>query len=521
MKKRSGLEECLVVFLILFFAFLNIFHILPPLFRISPRISYLAIGHYGYDYLSYLALIKQGLAGNWLAVNQFTGEKMPAYWVVVWPYLLAGQVGRLFSFSAPLVYWLFVFLLTAAILLAAYFLISCVCREKKFLVLPVFLTFIFASPFFKIKTFNPFLPEIYRLTWYSEATFLNRLSVIPHHLLAIFLTLLLFLTSFSFWQEFFQKKSSGKKIWLEFLLIVFLFVLIMTLWPVRVVYLFPAFIFSFGWGFFVNQQRDKRKLFTALAMVLFSALILLGSGFYFRQNISRVYSSEIVSFEKGQMEFPSLVRFLLAVGPVFIFGWLAVIFLILKKSRLPLALVFGLLASLFSYFLFFTPVSLLFNNHNSRFIFSEAYLFLSLTLFFALEKILSKKIKAFWLLMVILAVFSLPSFFQVLRERSKSLESASPLHQYLDKEILAGFHFLDRLPEEKVVLTSPTSDFGAVLPAFAKTKVFLGYWPATVNYQQKLSQAQNFYAGKMNKKEQEDFLTQNGINYIVFTAYDF
>ena len=101
------------------------------------------------------------------------------------------------------------------------------------------------------------------------------------------------------------------------------------------------------------------------------------------------------------------------------------------------------------------------------------------------------------------------------------MESASPLHQYLDKEVLAGFHFLDRLPEEKVVLTSPTSDFGAVLPAFAKTKVFLGYWPATVNYQQKLSQVQDFYAGKMDREEQKNFLTQNGINYIVFTAYDF
>ena len=518
MKKR-GFEEYLAVFLALIFAFLNIFHILPPLFKIPPGTSYLAIGHYGYDYLGYLALIKQGLAGSWLAVNQFTSEKMPGYWVVVWPYLLAGQLGRIFSFSAPLVYWLFVFLLTVAILLTAYFLISLVCRGKKFLVFPVFLTFIFAAPFFKIKT-NPFSWEVYRLSWYSEADFLNRLSVIPHHLLAIFLTLVLFLTCFSFWEDFFQKKASSKKIWLKFFPIVFLFVLMMTLWPLRVVYLFPAFVFSFGWGIF-SLGKDKQKLFTALGMVLFSGLVLLGSGFYFKQNISQVYSPDLVAWEKSQMEFPSPLRFLLATGPVFVLGWLAVIFLVLKKSKLPLVLIFGLLASFLSYFLFFTPVSLIFNNHNSRFIFSEAYLFLSLSLFFALEKIFSKKIKIFWLLVVILAVFSLPSFFQVLKGRSKSLERVSFFHQYLDKEIIEGFQFLDRLPGEKVVLTSPSFDLGAVLPAFVRAKVFLGYWPATADYQQKLSQAQDFYAGKMSKSQQKEFLTKNGINYVIFTAYDF
>jgi len=222
------------------------------------------------------------------------------------------------------------------------------------------------------------------------------------------------------------------------------------------------------------------------------------------------------------MEFPTPVRFLLASGPVFILGWLGLIFLILKKSRLPLVLVFGLLASFLSYFLFFTPVSLFFNNHNSRFIFSEAYLFLSLVLFFALEKILPQKnFKLFWLLVAILAVFSFPSFFQVLKGRIKSLESVSSLHQYLDKEILAGFRFLDRLPKEKIVLTSPNSDFGAVLPAFVRAKVFLGYWPATTNYHQKLSQAQDFYNGKMSREEQKEFLTKNSINYIILTAYDF
>jgi len=522
MKKGSGFGEYLAVFLALVFAFLNIFHILPPLFKIPPGISYLAIGHYGYDYLGYLALIKQGLAGDFLAVNQFAGEKMPGYWVIAWPYLLAGQVGRLFSFSAPLVYWLSVFLLTGAILLAVYFLISFVCREKKFLVFPVFLSFIFASPFFKIKNLKPFLPEIYRLTWYSEATFLDRLSVIPHHLLAIFLTLGLFLASVFFWQEFFQKKPLNLKIWLKFFPIVFLFVLIMTLWPIRIVYLFPAFIFSFAWGFFAYRLKDKQKLLTGSGMVLFLAFVLLGSGLYFKQNVAAVYSPELVSWEKSQMEFPSLGCFFLATGPVFIFGWLGLIFLILKKVNLPLVLFFGLLASFLSYFLFFTPVSLFFNNHNSRFIFSEAYLFLSLTLFFALEKILPKKnFRLLWLFVVLLAIFSFPSFFQVLRVRIKSLESVSPIHFFLDKEILAGFQFLDRLPGEKIVLTPPSSDFGVVLPAFTKAKVFLGYWPATTNYQQKLSQAQDFYNGKMSNSQQKEFLTKNGINYIILTAYDF
>jgi len=521
MKKGSDSKEYLAVFLALVFAFLNIFHILPPFFKTPPGTSYLAIGHYGYDYLACLSFIKQGLAGSWLAVNQFNSEKMAGWLVVTWPFLLAGQIGRLFSFSAPLVYWLFVFLLTTVILLAAYFLVSLACGEKKFLVFPVFLTFIFAAPFFKIKSLKPFSPEIYRLTWYSEATFLNRLSVIPHHLTAIFLTLALFLACFSFWEHFFQKKSSSPKIWLKFFPIVLLFVLIMTLWPLRIVYLFPAFVFSFGWGFFTYRLKDKQKLLTGLKMVLLLTLVLIFTGLYFKNNISHVYLPEVASWEKAQMEFPSLGRFFLATGPVFIFGWLGLIFLILKKVKLPLVLVFGLLASFLSYLLFFTPVSLIFSNHNSRFIFSEAYLFLSLALFFALEKILPKKIRLFWLLVVLSAIFSFPSFFQVLRVRIKSLESVSPIHLFLDKEILAGFQFLDHLPGEKIVLTPPSSDFGAVLPAFAKAKVFLGYWPATTNYQQKLSQAQDFYNGKMSGFQQKEFLTKNGINYIILTAYDF
>ena len=518
--KRSGFKEYLAVFLALVFAFLNIFHILPHFFKAPPGTSYLAIGHYGYDYLACLAVIKQGLAGSWSAVNQFNSEKMAGWWVVTWPLLLAGQIGRLFSFSAPLVYWLSVFLLTVVILLAAYFLISLVCREKKFLVFPVFLTFIFAAPFFKIKTLKPFSPEVYRLTWYSEATFLNRLSVIPHHLTAIFLTLALFLACFSFWEYFFPKKASSSKIWLKFFPIALLFVLIMTLWPLRIVYLFPTFIFSFGWGFFSYQLKEKQKLLTGLKMVLFLTIFLILTGLCFKKDISNVYLPEVVSWEKAQMEFPSLGRFLLATGPVFILGWLGLIFLILKKVKLPLVLVFGLSASFLSYFLFFTPVSLVFSNHNSRFIFSEAYLFLSLSLFFALEKIFPKKIKVFWLLVVILAIFSFPSFFQVLKVRAKSLEGVSPIHLFLDKEVLAGFQFLDRLPGEKVVLTPPSSDFGVVLPAFAKAKVFLGYWPGTTNYQQKLSQAQDFYNGKMSRLQQKEFLTKNGINYIIWTFYD-
>lgn len=525
MKRRLDFQVYLAVFFSFLFGFFNIVHVLPPFFKIPKGTVYLAIGHYGYDYLYYLAVIKQGLAGHWQIVNQLTSERLLGFWVVYWPYLLAGQFSRLFSLWPQLTYWLTVFFLTMAILLVTYFLIRLVCGKRKTLIFPVFLSFIFTTPFFRIESWWPFKAEIYHLTWYSNAVFFDRLSVISHHLLAIFFTIFLFIVCFHFWDLFFRKARDldFRRIWVYFLLILFLFLLVMSLIPIRIVYLFPAFILSFAYGFFRHRVKDKQRWAMALTMLIFLTLTLSFFGIYFKANINQVYFPEVALWEKSQVEFPAPSRFLLGSGPIFILGLLGLLLLLIKKKELPPVLVFGLLTSFLSYFLFYTRVSLYFGNHNSRFIFSEAYLFLNLAFFFALDEFVGKnKTKLVWLVIIFLALFSLSPFFQLLTDRTKEMANIPPYHQYLDKEIIAGFQFIDRLTEsEKIVLTAPKSDFGTVLPAFADAKVFMGRWLATINYHSKAALADAFYSGKMTAQEKRDFLYQNRIKYVIWTAYDF
>ena len=95
-------------------AILSILHVILGFAKTPPGTVYLATGHYYLDYYYYLQFVAQGLRGYWLP-HQYSAIDDPSIYFQLEPYVLFGQLFRIFHLSPIIVYWLVVFLMTAVL----------------------------------------------------------------------------------------------------------------------------------------------------------------------------------------------------------------------------------------------------------------------------------------------------------------------------------------------------------------------------------------------------------------------
>lgn len=509
--------------------FFNTLHVILLSFKTPPGKMFMGVGHFFLDYYNYLSMIAEGSRGDWQITTQMTTERFPRYWAIYWPYLLIGKIGKFFSLSAVSSYWLSVFILSVLVIWFSYYLISMICESKSHLIISVFLIFLTASPFFKLISLIPLEMKVYEISWYLQAPIFSRLTVIPHHLLASISVIGVFVFSSSFfayltgWLEDKKQPQSSK----SFLMIVACFLLLGSLFPLRIVYLAPGFALSLLFILVRSQTKDKRKIFKVLGYIFLLAVILGLEGAVVKTNIEGIYSPDMVRWETNAMEFPPLKIFILGSGPVLILAFLTIFYFIKKvfyaaKSIQP-TLFFGLVSSAISYILFYTKISLIFKNHNSRFLFPEAYLFMAILIIWVWEKNFSAPFRRKKMIVCFLVLgfclFSILPLKDFLTERLNPPLSDSH-YQYLDQGIIAGLEFVGKQKGKKIILGAPKSDFGLLVPVFADSFSFVGRWLLTVDYNRKLNEANLFFRGNWDLATKKDFLVRNKIDYLLWSQLD-
>jgi len=526
MKKRT--PDFLALILAILIGFGNVYNVFLNFLRTPLKTQYLGISNfYVPDYLNYLAEVGQGMRGFWQAVNLYTQEGTVSYWVISWPYLLVGHLSRLFFLRPQVGYWISVFFLTGAIVFGAYLFLKVVLAAmgKGYLLFPILIVYLLATPFFLIRPDYPRV-QIWRVTWYYQADFFERTSTILHHLVANLGIMALFLASFYFFELLNEKKYTFRS-FLSWLGITFLLILVMSITPIKLTYLLPAFGITLFYSLFFYRFFNLKAILFYGTSFLGLLLTLFLFGLYFQKNVSAMSYPEIVAWEKSMMQWPSLKVFFITSGLVLVLAIPGLLVLIKEifKTKIHPSIILGILASIFSYALFFTRFSLIFNNHNSRLLFPDAYLFMAAVIFLALDRLKmeysKKKIIVLLVTMGIICV-SLPSFYIALRDRSYSNpDFKEEYFKYLPEEIIEGFKFLgSQSPKNSLVLLSMVSGLRMILPIYAQARVYAARELVTINFPTKVKNCNDFFSNVMGNREKIKFLQKEKIDYIVFTLYD-
>lgn len=521
MKKNK--KTVLVLLIAIVFSFLNILHVVLPAFKIPKDTQYMAVGHSFNDYFNLLSFVNEGKHGSWKAYNAFTGEDLGEFLLTAWPNLLIGKLARLLSLTPQLGYWLAVFFLGLGVILSVYFLLTLALEEKKYLVLPVFLAYIFSGPFFKIESLRPFKFYFYNLTWYYRSPFFDRLSIIPHFLLSSLFIIWAFIASYYFFESL-KNGEIGRKTMISFGMVTVFLILILSLTPIKIIYWLVAFgIVTAGQLF--GKVKKRSQIFLLLLMFLATGLTFFLFGLYLRSDIGPTYFPEVKEWERRSLEYPSLKSLILGSGPILVLALASTPFILGLGilGKINPTILFGFTATCLSYILFYTRFSLLFDNHNSRLIFPEAYLFMPMVFFLMLDRVGEKlklnRYNLVWTVCLLLVVFSVPSLYSSVRQRIGDASSVAGYYQYPPNGLVAGFKYIDqRTRKKEVVLTSQR--MANLLPSFADIKAFVCRPLATIDYDRKLTEATMFFSGRLNSKDKYDFLHNNGIKYIIVTPFD-
>ena len=328
--------------------------------------------------------------------------------------------------------------------------------------------------------------------------------------------------------ESFKKKKYTFRSFLFWLAIAFLLFLVMSIAPIEVTYLLPAFGAALVYSlFFYRFFKPKGILFNGISFeVLVLGLFLFG--LYFQKNIASFYNEEVGIAEiSNHMAWPTLKNFFFASGPVLILAIPALLILCRNviKAFIHPSLFMGVTASILSYALFSTKISLLFNTHNSRFLFPDAYLFMAMVVFLALDELKAKSWKkkaVIWLTTILIIGFSVPANYFILKLRGEKRTSfTEEYYEYLPDDLVDGLKFLENESlKNPLVLTTVVSGLRMFLPIYTQARVYATNYAHTINFPQKAKNCNDFFTNVMSDQQKIDFLRREKINYLVFSIYD-
>lgn len=499
-------------------AIINILHVIIGAARTPPNHIYMATGHYYFDYFLYLAAIAQGISGHWLPLNYLSNDDKLIQ-LRFFPYVIFGQIGRLFGLNPQLIYWIAVFLLSVIVLIVFYLIIAQVFETKPFYVKIIgFLTAIFASPFYKLVFINGQKELVAYDFWYGPSNFLRRFGVVPYHLLGLLLILIVIINIAKTYKNI-NNLPISKVLILGFVCALLMMV-IMSFSPFSLINLLPtlAIVTLF---YFIKDQKNSYK-YCLFALIIMSIVVPCGVILKLSyNNIGLV--KRISELEMQWQERVSLVFLLLNIGPIVFllpFG-----FLNYFKKIDPLKLTLAVF-TLISYGLFISPVATFLGTHNLRFFSPVNYIFFSLLTTLGLINIVNIAKTKRRLILIILTILLLgySSYFNFIniKKRINNQDPYTPLTRitYLPKDLGEGMNYLQKQKGERAVLTAPFADIGLITPVLSYKRVYLGQKIETADYENKQSQADKFYKGLMDEKEAWKFLTKNNIGFIILTELD-
>jgi hypothetical protein len=492
----------------------NILHVIFGFLQTPAGYVYIADGHYYLDYLYYLMVISQGMAGRWLTANYLTvGDNYTN--IRGTPYILLGHLARIFHLTSQFIYWLTVFILGFLLVFMFYLTIRKILPDKSVLLRIIILAIgVFSTPFYKMVISAGQLNLVPYDYWYGPSIFIRRFGAVPYHLLSSILILWLILYLSEALESFGKKTTTGvlKKAVTVSLIVIFL----LMFSPFNLINLAVAVGITAVIYF-------KRKVHRYLIFFLTMGALILPAGFV----IKNMYGNpdllkRISALELTWNENPSLIFLLKNIGPIIIFFPLGLIEFFKRSSVLKTMLFVFVLVS---YVLFLSPVAQILGTHNLRFLSPVSYIFLGALGGLGMLKVaeISKKYRKpiacilFLILMIYFSVFN----YETLYNRAFGLDSSTPrrIIDYLPKQIYEGFKFLKNQKEDNV-LTGPYEYIGMLVATFSGKHVYLGRILDTSQFEEKQALAMRFFQGNMEVDEAKEFFLKNNINVVFLTSVD-
>ncbi len=546
----------IITSLIIGFIFLGLS--LAPLFyeanlqkKLPPnRVMILGEPQYPYDYNVYLSKIRQGKEGRWTIIDKYTNQVNQKGVFLQMFYLLQGKAAKLLNLAPAPTYHLtniltaFAWILT--IITANIFFL----KQKKYFLPGILLSFLASSFPLVFDMYGRFWIGHF-MGWWQEMDVLKRISYIPHYNLNyIIITILTILLSL-YGQKQLKKRQKTK----------YLTAIITLTFLGFFIHPSGSIVFLLSWFLYhalrlVLKTYSKKQLITVLIHSSILGAVNLIPLMYLQKVTTTYPWKSLVDYDQYFRLTVPIKDYLLSLGPVFITGALAIILLITKLLKtfkrqnnnnqnrkirikekaaqekllklLPLATWFiAAFSSLLGFKLFPYQSEL-------RFVQTANHIPLAILSIFLLKEIMGlaknsqQKIAAalsittIYLVITVLGslqvIYSLKSQFLFLSQKTQAdfpkVAYPPQVTQPL-KDFYLGLKYLEQKTNRNTVVLSQLTA-GNYIPAYAGNFVYLGHVSETPNFTQREKQTTDFFQGRLNQLQAENFLKQENINYIFY-----
>jgi len=484
------------------------------------------VGHYYEDYYEYIAFVKQGGYGNIIFHNPFTNDDKGTLFVPWWPLTLTGFIYSLIlKLPASLAFWISSFINMIVFFVLSFKAIDlimkkCSYRNKLF----AFMLSLISSSYFSLENWQTFKINIYN-NWTSIGFPFTRYNIgTPQHQLAN----IIYILSIIILAKVLQQKINWKTYGWYFSLSL---VLLLTR-PINAVVLWFAIFLSLV---IENVRPISNK---SLKTILFKVKKTLKESFplYFLSiitlliflllikllNTSQAYQNSM-NTEIHNFRYPAIKEYLLSVGIILPLAILGLPYYLKHFSFMRLVF---LITSGISIFMLLVPIQIhgenilsLFYVQNLRFNNPLTYVFLGTCAVEPLRRL--GKGKVFYLAVILVLLFNIPSLFIAWREAIVWPNTISPSYlQFMPNDMYKGIKNLENSNPNKIILTSLKSKLGMMVPSISGCTVFLGINDFTLNMNNKVKTANQFFSLEMDQETAKKFLSSERISEILITKLD-
>ncbi len=550
-----------VIFICLIFSLFLISPVVLTLFKTPPNTVNMLVGHYYEDYYEYLSFIKQGQKGNLIPVNFFDNNDRSSLFSPWWPYSLMGFVSYIFHLDIPpsIIYWIgagtFSFILLTLTFIAVSTLLK---KERPIIQLMSFLLIITSSGFFNI--FDTLKDPLHKIIpydfWYSAGSPFSRYNIgTPHHQITHIIFLIMVLFAINHYQKPLKL--------ITFAVYFILSLLLLTLSPPQLLLFWLAYLVATivvvishlftgdaRDGFTLNvftmkgipngahppaggehhlgklERQDPQIMINKMFLPLITTIICLApiAYFFYKYSLSSPAYISAKLWDIHHFYYPGLSLFILTTGPLIL---LALFGLIVYFSKLSFEKLFFFFITFFSFLFILVPINIsptggnilaFIGIHNQRFNTPHSYLFLGVAAILFIKAIFKKPVRIVAVSLLIL-IFSSLSLFGSWLAHSQDPYSVGFL-QFIPKEQYIGLQVLEKDKDDSVVLASPQSLLGLIIPAVSNKRVYLGRSIFTMNLDEKTAIANKFYSMNLTPNEAREFLIKENIGIILLSTFE-
>jgi hypothetical protein len=507
------MEYILVLILILLFSTLNMLPVLLSAFTVPQGSIFIGIPHWYEDYFFYLSLIKQGVIGQWQALNWFTTEPIPPY-PGYWCYLLLGHIGAVIHLNPWVIYNIALFLSSIVYLSLIYGFIRHIFPKQPFQRIVGFIIAVSATAFFRISYASQTVVITPYSFYFTPTLALNRLGGTIHQLWTNILVVIYIFVSYPLLDNLLSKPVSelSKK---RILLIMGIHVLLFSLNPAAAAMVLTSFGIT-GLLLIMNKRHWSSLSILIGIIVLLSVISIPFLLQYIDASKHPLYQYILLSFSKT-FERVTPDAFFLATGAISIFALFGFFPWIKEKTSLS---VFGAVFVLFPILLYLSPIPGLCNLPYERILQPASYIFLGPIAALGLIIIAAylhrvTHIKKIILIAGFLTVFLLLQGVVVGKEvesRFRGLQEAYFLNT-IPKELYDGLKYLEKEPSG--IIFAPYNS-SLLAPAISGKPVYAAHRLLTIQFMKKFKEVNDFFSLRWNEKEAQTFFMKNHIRYVIF-----